>query len=278
MPSAEHHAERALQALTERAPESATLLKNAPAALRAAATRVFASSDFVVDALARDAQLLPLLIARAPQQLAGALPAPASGATAHDEPQFMAELRHWRRAELTRIAWRDLAGWASLEETLLDLSNAADTAIRTAQEFAWQQLTERHGPPAAADPESQRLLIVAMGKLGGQELNFSSDVDLIFLFDAHGETIGARPLSHKKFFLRLGQLLIRYLDAPTVEGRAFRVDMRLRPFGAIGPLAASTAAFEDYLERQGRDWERYAWIKARAVSGEKLYEQVFRSS
>ena len=117
-----------------------------------------------------------------------------------------------------------------------------------------------------------------MGKLGGQELNFSSDVDLIFLFDAHGETTGSRPLSHEEFFLRLGQLLIRYLDAPTVEGRAFRVDMRLRPFGAIGPLAASTAAFEDYLERQGRDWERYAWIKARAVTGARLYEQVFRSS
>ena len=117
-----------------------------------------------------------------------------------------------------------------------------------------------------------------MGKLGGQELNFSSDIDLIFLFDAHGETTGERALSHEEFFLRLGQLLIRYLDAPSVEGRAFRVDMRLRPFGASGPLAVSTAAFEDYLERQGRDWERYAWIKARAVTGEKLYEQLFRSS
>ena len=278
MPPAEQHSERALQALSERAPESALLLKNAPAELRAAAARVFASSDFVVDALARDPQLLPQLIAHAPQQFVGALAAPDTGPTAHDESQFMADLRHWRRAELTRIAWRDLAGWASLQETLLDLSNAADTAIRTAQEFAWQQLTGRYGPPAAADPESQRLLIVAMGKLGGQELNFSSDVDLIFLFDAHGETTGTRSLSHEEFFLRLGQLLIRYLDAPTVEGRAFRVDMRLRPFGAIGPLAASTAAFEDYLERQGRDWERYAWIKARAVTGAKLYEQVFRSS
>ena len=239
---------------------------------------MFASSDFVADALVRDEQLLPLLLARSSQQFAGPLALQITGWVDGDESKFMADLRRWRRAELTRIAWRDLAGWASLAQTLAELSHAADTAIRASQEFAWRQLTERYGAPAAADPEAQRLVVIAMGKLGGQELNFSSDVDLIFLFDAHGETTGARSQSHEEFFLRLGQLLIRYLDAPTVEGRAFRVDMRLRPFGASGPLVASTAAFEDYLERQGRDWERYAWIKARAVTGAKLYEQVFRSS
>ena len=279
---ATEHADRALQALAERAPECAQLLQAAPAELRAAATRAFVSSDFVAEALARDEQLLPLLLERSPQRLAGALPLPMPGPTAGppagDEAQFMAELRRWRRAELARIAWRDLAGWATLAETLLDLSNAADTAICAAQEFAWRQLLERHGAPAAEDPEAQRLIVIAMGKLGGRELNFSSDVDLVFLFDGHGETAGARPLAHEEFFLKLGQLLIRYLDAPTVEGRAFRVDMRLRPFGASGPLVASTAAFEDYLERQGRDWERYAWIKARAVTGAGLYDNVYRSS
>ncbi len=272
------HAERALQGLEERAPECAAILKNAPAEVLEEARRVFAASDFVVDALARDEQLLPQLLAHSAQPLAGPLSPDMPAAGAGDESQFMADLRRWRRAELARIAWRDLGGRASLPETLTQLSNAADTAIRVSQEFAWRQLTERYGRPAAEDPEAQRLVIIAMGKLGGQELNFSSDVDLVFLFDAHGETTGARPQSHEEFFLRLGQLLIRYLDAPTVEGRAFRVDMRLRPFGASGPLAASTAAFEDYLERQGRDWERYAWIKARAVTGPKLYEQVFRSS
>ncbi len=275
---ADNEGDRALQALAERAPACATALKQSPAELLLSARRVFAASDFVVDALVRDEQLLAQLLARAAQQLAGPLSLEMAAAGDGDEAQFMAELRRWRRAELARIAWRDLAGWAGLEQTLAELSNAADTAIRVSQEFAWRQLCARHGPPAAADPEAQRLVVIAMGKLGGQELNFSSDIDLIFLFDAHGETAGARPLSHEEFFLRLGQLLIRYLDAPTVEGRAFRVDMRLRPFGASGPLAASTAAFEDYLERQGRDWERYAWIKARAVTGAKLYEQVFRSS
>ena len=278
MTLANDHAERALEALEERAPGSAAALKNAPPEILHAGRRVMASSDFVLDALARDENLLPQLLAHSAQQFAGAFSADAASSILSDESRFMAELRRWRRAELTRIAWRDLAGWAGLAQTLSDLSKAADTAIRVAQEFAFRQLVERHGAPATDNPEAQRLLVIAMGKLGGQELNFSSDIDLIFLFDAHGQTTGERPQSHEEFFLRLGQLLIRYLDAPGVEGRAFRVDMRLRPFGASGPLAASTAAFEDYLERQGRDWERYAWIKARAVTGVKLYEQVFRSS
>jgi glutamate-ammonia-ligase adenylyltransferase len=274
MSLAEEAADRALATLEERAPETAARLKTATREMRDSARQVFAAGEFVVEALARDEQLLRQLLALAPHRLAGALPLPG----ASDEAAFMDGLRRWRRAELARIAWRDLAGWASLPETLVDLSNAADAAIRAAQEFGWHALVERHGPPAAARAEAQRLIVVAMGKLGGQELNFSSDVDLIFLFDAHGETSGLRPLAHEEFFLRLGQLLIRYLDAPTAEGRAYRVDMRLRPFGASGPLVASAAAFEDYLERHGRDWERYAWIKARPVTGGTLYEALFRSS
>ena len=272
--------ERAFATLEERAPDCALQLKAASAQVQTAAAQVFAGSDFVVDSLVRDATLLPELLARAPQGLAGALALPtvtATGDSIAAEGTFMDSLRRWRRAELTRIAWRDLAGWAQLPETLLDLSNAADAAIRAAQEFAWHNLVARYGAPSVVTPVAQRLIVVAMGKLGGQELNFSSDVDLIFLFDSHGETTGTRPLAHEEFFLKLGQLLIRYLDAPTSEGRAYRVDMRLRPFGASGPLVASTAAFEDYLERQGRDWERYAWVKARAVTGEALYTEVFRS-
>ena len=274
MSLANEAAEKAFAILEERAPAAAALLKNASAQMRAAATQVFAASDFVVDALSREERLLPMLLTQPSQRFAAALLPPVAG----DEAQFMAELRCWRRAELARIAWRDLAGWATLAETLLDLSNAADAAIRVAQEFAWRQLCERHGAPAAIDLEAQRLIVIAMGKLGGQELNFSSDIDLIFLFDAHGETAGPQPLAHEEFFLRLGQRMIRCLDAPTAEGRAFRVDMRLRPFGASGPLVASITAFEDYLERHGRDWERYAWIKARAVTGAGRYANAFRTS
>jgi [glutamine synthetase] adenylyltransferase / [glutamine synthetase]-adenylyl-L-tyrosine phosphorylase len=274
MSLANEAAEKAFTNLEERVPATAALLKNASADMRESARGVFAASDFVVDALARDEQLMPMLVAQASQRFAAVLPPPVAA----DEAQFMAELRRWRRAELARIAWRDLAGWATLAETLLDLSCAADAAIRVAQEFAWRELSERHGAPDSADPAAQRLIVIAMGKLGGQELNFSSDIDLIFLFDAHGQTAGPHTLAHEEFFARLGQRLIRYLDAPTAEGRAFRVDMRLRPFGASGPLVASIAAFEDYLERQGRDWERYAWIKARAVTGADRYAEAFRAS
>ena len=117
-----------------------------------------------------------------------------------------------------------------------------------------------------------------MGKLGGGELNFSSDIDLVFLFPEHGETDGARALANEDFFTRLGQLLIRLLEVRTAEGYLFRVDMRLRPFGDSGALVASFGAFEDYLQGQGRDWERYAWVKARPMTGHAEYARIFDSA
>ena len=261
----------------ERAPAAAAQLEAAPGSSWRTACAVLDGSDFIADALARDERVLPLLLERMPQRLSGALPLPAFLAGAADEAGFMSALRRWRHAELARIAWRDLAGWATLPETLVDLSNAADAGLRSAHDHALATLAQRHGAPLAADGATQPLLIVAMGKLGGQELNFSSDIDLVFLFAAHGETAGARPIAYEEFYTRLGQMLIRNLDAATADGRAWRVDMRLRPFGASGPLAASATAFEDYLERHGRDWERYAWIKARAVTDAAHYEELFRS-
>ena len=106
-----------------------------------------------------------------------------------------------------------------------------------------------------------------MGKLGGGELNFSSDIDLIFLFPERGETAGPRRIDNEDFFTRLGRLVIRLLGERTSEGIVHRVDMRLRPFGDSGPLAVSAAFLDDYLQTHGRDWERYAWIKARAMTG-----------
>ena len=270
--------QQALARLAERAPELAALLNLAPARLGKSAARVLDGSDFVADALLRDERLLPLLLERAPQDLAGPLPLAAFLHGASDEAAFMSALRRWRHAEHVRIAWRDLAGWARLPETLVDLSTAADGALRSAHDFALATLAARHGAPLDAAQRAQPLLIVAMGKLGGQELNFSSDIDLVFLYAAHGDTTGARPIAGEEFYIRLGQMLIRTLDAATVDGRAWRVDMRLRPFGASGPLVASVTAFEDYLESHGRDWERYAWVKARAVTGVEAYDEVFRSA
>jgi glutamate-ammonia-ligase adenylyltransferase len=188
------------------------------------------------------------------------------------------ELRRWRCREMVRIAWRDLAGWAHLEETLADLTSFADAAIRTACEFARRPLVARYGEPCSEGGAIQPLVIVAMGKLGGGELNFSSDVDLVLLFPEHGETNGPRPIATEEFFTRLGQGLVRMLETPTQDGIVLRVDMRLRPFGDSGPLVGSFASFEDYLPRHGRDWERYAYVKARAVTAPERYEEINASA
>ena len=259
-------------------------LASASAKVRDSLERVWDGSDFVARSVSRDSTLIPRLIAqqdferslssgdfaaRAPQ-----VPSTSTGA----EAEWMGELRCWRRREFVRIAWRDLANWAPLSETLADLSAVADAAIGAACEFAMRTLVARHGVPRSQALEAQPLIVVGMGKLGGGELNFSSDIDLIFLFPEHGETDGPRPMANEEFFTRVGQMLVRLLDAPTADGFVFRVDLRLRPFGASGPLVASFASFEDYLLRHGRDWERYAYVKARAITGLKQYAQIFASA
>jgi glutamate-ammonia-ligase adenylyltransferase len=182
------------------------------------------------------------------------------------EPQFMRRLRLFRHRELLRIIWRDNAGWSDCAETLAELSALADVCIRAAYLNSSQALQSRHGVPRGEDGEEAVFVIVAMGKLGGGELNMSSDVDLVFIYTKGGETDGARSLSNEDFFRRLALHLINLLSNQTGDGFVYRVDTRLRPFGDSGPLAVSVDAFEDYLTQHGRDWERYAWIKARAVN------------
>jgi glutamate-ammonia-ligase adenylyltransferase len=265
-------------------PAAVAALESAPAAIRDSLSLAFAASDLIAQSCARDAQLLPDLIARhdlerklSPGDMAVRAPALPADITS-PEAQMMAELRRWRRREMVRIAWRDVMGWADLEETLADLSAFADTAIELACRYAWRPLAARYGEPRSADGEVQPLVVVGMGKLGGGELNFSSDVDLVLLFPEHGETDGARPIANEEFFTRLGQALIRLLDAPTPDGFVLRVDLRLRPFGDSGPLVASFASFEDYLPRHGRDWERYAYVKARPVTAPERYAEVYASA
>ncbi|MEA3179746.1 MAG: [glutamine synthetase] adenylyltransferase / [glutamine synthetase]-adenylyl-L-tyrosine [Gammaproteobacteria bacterium] len=175
---------------------------------------------------------------------------------------------------MVRIAWRDLAGWAHLEETLSDLTAFADAAINVSCDFARRPLVARYGEPCSESGVVQPLVVVGMGKLGGGELNFSSDVDLVLLFPEYGETNGTRSIANEEFFTRLGQGLVRMLETPTPDGIVLRVDLRLRPFGDSGPLVASFASFEDYLPRHGRDWERYAYVKARAITAPQQYEEI----
>jgi glutamate-ammonia-ligase adenylyltransferase len=245
--------------------------------VRDALLPVFAASDFVAHSCARDAQLFARLVG------GGDLLRPmgrtdyaqrAAAAAAGGAAEFGARLRHWRRYEFVRIAWRDLAGWATTEATLAELTDCADAAIITAHAHSRAELAARYGEPRSAQGAVQPLVIIAMGKLGGGELNFSSDVDLVLLFPEHGDTDGARSISNEEYFTRLGQAVARSLGSTTAEGFVLRVDLRLRPFGDSGPLVASFAAFEDYLQRHGRDWERYAYVKARPVTAAERYAEV----
>jgi len=240
---------------------------------------VCAASDFVSQACARDDRLLPDLIASHDlQRRLSAADFVARAPRSEAEPQFLEDLRKWRCREMVRIAWRDLAGWAHLEETLSDLTAFADAAINVACEFARRPLVARYGEPCSERGVVQPLVVVGMGKLGGGELNFSSDVDLVLLFPESGETNGKRSIANEEFFTRLGQGLVRMLETPTAHGIVLRVDLRLRPFGDSGPPVASFASFEDYLPRHGRDWERYAYVKARAVTAPREYEEIEASA
>jgi glutamate-ammonia-ligase adenylyltransferase len=190
-------------------------------------------------------------------------------AAAADENGLMRALRALRRREMLRIVWRDLLRRAPLAETTRDLSLLAEAALEAALARAHAELAAKHGEPLGrASGAPQRLVVLGMGKLGARELNLSSDIDLIFAYPEQGETDGARCLSNQEFFTRLGQKLIRALDAVTADGFVFRVDMRLRPYGEGGALALHFDALEQYYQDQGRDWERYAMIKARVVAGD----------
>jgi [glutamine synthetase] adenylyltransferase / [glutamine synthetase]-adenylyl-L-tyrosine phosphorylase len=252
-------------------------------ALARSAPGVWAASEFVAGQCLRSGVSLDGITAAVvrrwtPGELLAGADALLAGAA--DEAEVMRALRRFRQCEMLRIAWRDLAGWAVLEETLGHLSELAEVCIRAAADWVHRALVEKHGEPRSQDGTAQRLLVVAMGKLGGGELNFSSDVDLVFLYPESGETDGPRTLSNEEFFIRAGRRLVRLLDEATPDGFVFRVDMRLRPFGESGPLAMSLAAFSNYLHQHGRAWERYAYVKARAVTGHRagmgLYRDVLR--
>lgn len=187
---------------------------------------------------------------------------------AADETSLMQGLRRLRRLRMVRIAVRDLGGLAELDETLGELSSLGDACVDVALRFGERQLQARHGVPHSDDGGAIRPVVLGMGKLGGRELNFSSDIDLIFCHTASGETDGARPLSSDEYFAKLAQLVQRVLAQPTADGFVFRVDLMLRPFGSAGALSASFTAIEEYYLVHGREWERYALIKARPIAGD----------
>jgi len=185
------------------------------------------------------------------------------------QSEFDKHLRGFRLREMLRIAVRDLSGMADLDATLRDLSALADLCIQQALEFLFHRQCLEWGTPADEKGHRQELVVLGMGKLGAHELNFSSDVDLIFTYPKEGHTTNSsKTTTNDDFFVRLCRKLMQTIGAQTPEGFVFRVDARLRPFGDSGPLAMSFSRMEAYYEAHGREWERYALIKARAVAGD----------
>ncbi len=186
---------------------------------------------------------------------------------AENEEQLSRTLRQLRKRVMLHVLTRDLNGLSDLDEVMRSMTALAELAVRRAHTFTMRTMVEQFGHPIGVESgQPQELLVIGMGKLGGGELNVSSDIDLIFVYPEDGETNGARTLSNHEFFNRLGRKLIALINDLTADGYVFRVDMRLRPYGDSGPLTMSFAALEEYLVAQGREWERYAWIKARVVS------------
>lgn len=260
-----------LQELTKVQPENMVYWQAEKAILLG---KIIALSDFVYESLLYDNRLLPWL----EQQSEFHLRAPfyrdklkKQIANVRDEEHLLQVLRAFRRKEMMWLAWHDFNHSISLDNSLSHLSKLADALIMESYTWLYQQACLEWGTPCDEKGKAQPMLILAMGKLGGGELNFSSDIDLIFTYPCNGETQGGRrSISHAQFFTRLGQRLIKALDQQTVDGFCYRVDMRLRPFGDSGPLVMSFAALEDYYQEQGRDWERYAMIKARVIGKEQF--------
>ena len=192
-----------------------------------------------------------------------------------DEAALHRVLRRFRLQQMVKIAVDDLVFNICLETSLARLSLLADSLILASLQWLTDFCQQKWGTPTNEQGEQQILLVYGMGKLGGKELNFSSDIDLIFTYPESGETQGCRrSIDNQQFFVRLAQKLIASLHQVTCDGFVYRVDMRLRPFGDSGPLVLTFNAMEDYYQEQGRDWERYAMLKARVIGQSQYHEQL----
>jgi glutamate-ammonia-ligase adenylyltransferase len=226
------------------------------------------SSPFMARLLMKDAELLGDLLKNS--QLSYSL-----GEMQHflarqiliNESDLKRALRLLRQSVMARIILRDLNGLADLKEVMLTTTQLAEVSIQTAIVYYQTWMEDKFGKPLSDKGEPQSLIVVGMGKLGGYELNVSSDVDLIFAYEQVGQTSGVNTISNQDFFTRLGKKVIAALDEVTEDGFVFRVDMRLRPFGSEGSLVSNLDALEEYYQNIGREWERYAWIKGRVVFG-----------
>jgi glutamate-ammonia-ligase adenylyltransferase len=273
-PVLQAEAETAWRNILERADDAPALEAAAVAdPVRSQLPLVLSCSSFAADLARRRPELLLEMLAS--PILQESLPETAfadelDALLMQEDAELLPVLRRFRARHMLRILWRDFCRIADTLETVRDTSLLAEAAITAALRVTQASLEERFGVPRGAESgEPQQLIVLAMGKLGARELNLSSDIDLIFTYPEAGRTDGTdRTLSNEEFFTRVGQGLITALDQVTADGFVFRVDMRLRPYGESGALVHNFAALEEYYEDQGRDWERYAMIKARPVTGD----------
>ncbi|WP_428820114.1 bifunctional [glutamate--ammonia ligase]-adenylyl-L-tyrosine phosphorylase/[glutamate--ammonia-ligase] adenylyltransferase [Microbulbifer sp. MCCC 1A16149] len=226
-----------------------------------ALARTFVGSNFFVQQCCRHPDLLVALL----EQEDCGLNAPLVH-TLDSEEQLESALRQLRNRVNAEVIWRDFSGQWDIPTACARLTDLAEVTTQTALDWHREKMVERHGEPRSRDGDIQPMIVLGMGKLGARELNLSSDIDLIFAYPEPGQSDGEKPLENQAWFQRLGQRLIKSLDTVTADGFVFRVDMRLRPYGDSGPLVSHYAALEDYYQTQGREWERYAMIKARPVA------------
>ncbi len=187
--------------------------------------------------------------------------------------EAMARLRRFKYLEFLRITVRDLLGRADLQETTIELSNLADACLEAALRVAMRELDAKYGPPQYTPPKGKArrcpFTIIAMGKLGGRDLNFSSDIDIMYVYlTDEGGTRGPQKITNHQYFVKLGELINRLIGDKTADGFVFRVDLRLRPEGERGDLVQSLGGYEIYYESWGQTWERSALIKARPCAGD----------
>ncbi|XOV81241.1 MAG: bifunctional [glutamate--ammonia ligase]-adenylyl-L-tyrosine phosphorylase/[glutamate--ammonia-ligase] adenylyltransferase [Aestuariibacter sp.] len=254
----------------QRLPESR---QSWPANTQQLVKRLFGLSDFIAEQVIRYPEWSQVCCSEPTEQVDYQAQLQQLVQSILDEKELMQKLRQFRHREMLRIAAWDLLNKQDIEVSLQQVSELADALIMSAYQWQYQALVKRYGEPLG-EHGPQPMLIIAMGKLGGKELNFSSDIDLIFVYPSQGEIQSSRKtIEHQQFFTKLGQKLISSLHQITADGQVFRVDMRLRPFGESGPLVTHFDAIEDYYQEQGREWERYAMLKGRILNPDSPYKQ-----
>lgn len=246
------------------------LIERDPDALTTLLT-IFSTSQHFSDLLIRDPESFDLLLITDGQPVAREVlirELCSEVSLLADERAVMAALRRFKQRETLRVAYGDLVKKQRVETVTKQISFLADAICEAAVQFARRKLQEQRGVPLRSDRQAARFVVLALGKLGGVELNYSSDIDLVFLYDGEGQTDGGRATPNVEFFDRLARLVVKLLSEATDLGVAYRVDMRLRPEGAQGPLVISRDAALHYYDVLGRTWERQAFVKARALAGD----------